>query len=367
MDNFFFSGLLLTLIGFSANAQKFSEGTWDSAYHYSFDNHALAVMVSGGKEVEKYTSQQYAQFLTMMFNDEKYTSHPIEIRSYFKEDVKDGKTVGTFYMNGEIFRTNDSESFAINSIGKNIDLIAEEYAIKMGHFDKWVDKEFRIPNFENGNEKSKVGLLNLFNENYETINETIANIIKSKNDVLIQYSGLNYEKIDFVRAEASKFAEATSHIIIGLVVTPPSSKDDRYRILINENTTSPWQSVNLKDKSSIQFALNTAIKFHLKWLKYKKQLDQFVSNYDFDAIIDQSRNINSELKAIINRNKEILSGSEDKIQEMRQYLNFRDINHSAYDNSEITRLFNEVYDLEKNYMFILSSLSKKGAQFVLDH
>ena len=62
-------------------------------------NSALVLYISGGTK-DKYSAEQYAKMLQVMFKDAKRTNYPTDISVVYQESQKDRVTLGSAYING---------------------------------------------------------------------------------------------------------------------------------------------------------------------------------------------------------------------------------------------------------------------------
>ena len=73
---------------------------------YSGKNSALVIYISGGQKDDRYTAEQYARMLQVMFKDSKRTDYPTDISVFFDEEGGDRSTFGKIYINGRTYDKN---------------------------------------------------------------------------------------------------------------------------------------------------------------------------------------------------------------------------------------------------------------------
>ncbi|WP_268123931.1 hypothetical protein [Roseivirga pacifica] len=69
-------------------------------------NSALVIHISGGQKDDRYTAEQYARMLQVMFRDPKRTEFPTDISVVYDEDGGDRHTFGSIYTNGYTYDKN---------------------------------------------------------------------------------------------------------------------------------------------------------------------------------------------------------------------------------------------------------------------
>ena len=120
------------------NTPVILEGNGGEAQTLSGKNSALVIYLSGGEAEEKYTAEQYAKMLQVMFKDDKRTSFPANVSVVYQESGKERPTVGSVFINGRRYDKNGGEYakgdgvLTPSQMVQLIPTITSDYATKNG-------------------------------------------------------------------------------------------------------------------------------------------------------------------------------------------------------------------------------------------
>lgn len=112
------------------------EGHGGQAMGFSADNKVIAIHISGGNKGEKYTAEQYAKMLNVMFKDTARTEYPTEVYFFYEESGEDRPTGAIAFMSGRRHDWNGGEYKVGDEVIRPIHMVAKISEITKRYADE---------------------------------------------------------------------------------------------------------------------------------------------------------------------------------------------------------------------------------------
>lgn len=129
------SNMVKELEALSGTSVKVAKGTDSDSKRISLHNPVISLHISGGRD-PKYSAENYAKMLRLMFKDKKRTQYPSEVYVRYEETGLDRSTLVSVFIDGKPYDKNGGKLESLDHIfspvqlANHISLLTEFYAKK---------------------------------------------------------------------------------------------------------------------------------------------------------------------------------------------------------------------------------------------